>query len=91
VADTCCNHACNEGRDCPKRRPTLPHRLDALDLARLQGFLRTEDGGVRVSGPDSVRLAASAPATARADAISRPFLYAAGVVACLLTAAAVFH
>jgi hypothetical protein len=59
---TCCNHNCNQGRDCPLR--SLPHRLDALHMDRLQGFLHTEDGGRRVHGPDSVHVRPTKPAAA---------------------------
>lgn len=43
----CCSHDCLEGRACPNR---------ALDEAQRRGFLRT-DGGERVSGADTVRIA----------------------------------
>lgn len=69
-----------------KQLPTLPHRLDALDVERLQGFLHGSDGGVRVSGSDSVRLASkpakpTEAATDRSDRIGLKSLLIAGAAA----------
>lgn len=63
----CCSHTCREGRDCPRR---------TLEEAQRRGFLRTDDGGERVHGADTVRIPPPAqPAPHRAGFLS--FLRAA--------------
>lgn len=87
----CCNHACYEGTDCPRRVPMQLHRIDPLELARRQGFLRTADGGHEVSNEISVRVPAPAEAaTKQSDAAGRLLLILAGVLAALLVAASAF-
>ena len=84
MADHCCNHACREGRDCPRRMQL--HRLQPSDFPRVH----QQDGGMRVSGRDSVRLPAPSPRSTAPTSCSHAFLYFAATVALALVAA-VFH
>lgn len=68
----------NQGRNCPAclnatRAAVGLHRIDSLELARRQGFLRTEDGGHRVHGEDSLRI----PAPTESSSASVGFLVVA--------------
>jgi hypothetical protein len=58
---TCCNHECNQGRDCPLRtvRNYTPGRLAPLtseDMEAGQRALHTEDGGTWFLGRRVLRL-----------------------------------